>query len=142
MYRGGGSIGIVGAARAAYTVVRDPDDHDHRLVATVKSNLAPEAPTWGYNLVDVPSLGVARIVWDPEADRRSASELLAGTTSTALGDAVTWLTQWRQQHPGEIPAADLLDATNAAGISEATLARARKQLGLRTHKGASGWTVS
>jgi hypothetical protein len=48
MYRGGGSIGIIGAARAAYAVVRDPDDAGHRLLATVKSNLAPEAPTWGY----------------------------------------------------------------------------------------------
>ena len=35
-----------------------PDDADHRLMATVKSNLAAEAPTWGYSLVDVPDLGV------------------------------------------------------------------------------------
>jgi hypothetical protein len=56
LYRGGGSIGIIGAARAAFAVVRDPDDGDHRLLTTVKSNLAPEAPTWGYSLVDVPHL--------------------------------------------------------------------------------------
>jgi hypothetical protein len=61
LYRGGGSIGILGAARAAHAIIRDPDDGDHRLLATVKSNLAPEAPTWGYSLVDVPHLGVARI---------------------------------------------------------------------------------
>ena len=57
-------------------MVRDPDDPDHRLLATVKSNLAVEAPTWGYSLVDVAHLGVARVDWDTEADRRSASELL------------------------------------------------------------------
>lgn len=141
LYRGGGSIGIIGAARAAYAVVRDPDDSDHRLLATVKSNLAGEAPTWGYSLVDVPELGVARIEWDTEADRRSASELLGGTQSSALGEAVEWLTTWRSAHPGEVPAAQLLADAATAGIATMTLHRARKQLGLRTRQTAKGWIV-
>jgi len=126
LYRGGGSIGIIGAARAAYAVVRDPDDADHRLLATVKSNLAGEAPTWGYSLVDVPELGVARVDWDAEADRRSASELLAGTQSSALGEAVGWLSAWRSAHPGEAPAAQLLADAAEAGIATMTLHRARR----------------
>ncbi len=141
LYRGGGSIGIIGAARAAYAVVRDPDDADHRLLATVKSNLAAEAPTWGYSLIDVPELGVARVDWDTEADRRSASELLAGAQSSALGEAVEWLTTWRAAHPGEVPAADLLADAAAAGIATTTLHRARKQLGLQTRKTGDGWVV-
>lgn len=141
LYRGGGSIGIVGAARAAYAVVRDPDDPDHRLVATVKSNLAPEAPTWGYSLVDVPELGVARIDWDAGPDQRSASELLVGTQSSALADAVAWLTTWRAEHPGTVASAVLLADAEAAGIAPATLHRARKHLGMQTRKTAGGWTV-
>jgi hypothetical protein len=141
LYRGGGSIGIIGAARAAYAVVRDPDDSDHRLLATVKSNLAPEAPTWGYSLVDVPHLGVARIEWDSEPDQRSASELLAGAQTPALAEAVAWLTDWRADHPGTVPALELLDAASAAGIATTTLHRARKQLGLKTRKTADGWTL-
>lgn len=39
MYRGGGSIGIVGAARAGMLVARDPDDDDLRVLASTKSNL-------------------------------------------------------------------------------------------------------
>lgn len=142
LYRGGGSIGIIGAARAAYAVVRDPDDSDHRLLATVKSNLAGEAPTWGYSLIDVPELGVARVEWDSEADRRSAAELLAGTQSSVLAEAVEWLTEWRTSHPGEVPAAQLLAEATEAGINTTTLHRARKQLGLRTRKTAGGWIVS
>jgi hypothetical protein len=141
MYRGGGSIGIVGAARAAYAVVRDPDDADHRLLTTVKSNLSVEAPTWGYSLVGVPELGVARVEWDSGPDRRSASELLAGTQSAALGEAVQWLTAWRSEHPGPVPAADLLVAAAEAGISRMALHRARKQLRLGTHKAGDAWLV-
>jgi hypothetical protein len=141
LYRGGGSIGIVAAARAAYAVVRDPDDTEHRLLATVKCNLAVEAPTWGYSLVGVPQLGVARVEWDREADPRSASELLSGTQSSALAEAVNWLTAWRSENPGPVPAADLLAAAADAGISRATLHRARKQLHLGTNKTGDGWVV-
>ena len=141
LYRGGGSIGIIGAARAAYAVIRDPDDCDHRLMATVKSNLAAEAPTWGYSLVDVPDLGVARVEWDTEADRRSASELLAGTQSSALGEAVAWLTAWWAEHPDTTPSAVLLADAEDAGIAAVTLHRARKQVGLQTRKTADGWVV-
>ena len=35
IYRGGGSIGIVGAARAGYLVARDPDDPETRVLACV-----------------------------------------------------------------------------------------------------------
>ena len=131
----------MGAARAAYAVVRDPDDADHRLLATVKSNLAPEAPTWGYSLVDVPSLGVARLEWDDAPDSRSAAELLAGTQSSALAEAVEWLNRWRSEHPGPASAAQLLADASDAGISRMTLHRARKKLGLGTTKTAGGWVV-
>jgi len=141
MYRGGGSIGIVGAARAAYAVVRDPDDPEHRLLATVKSNLAVEAPTWGYSLVQVPHLGVAKVAWDGGPDPRSASELLAGVQSSALSEAVNWLNKWRSEHPGPTRAADMLAAAAEAGISRTTLLRARKQLHVGTAKTKEGWVV-
>jgi hypothetical protein len=126
LYRGGGSIGIIGAARAAYAVIRDPDDVDHRLVATVKSNLAAEAPTWGYMLVDVPDLGVARIEWDAESDRRSAAELLAGSQSSALAEAVAWLSAWRAAHPGRVSAGELISDATDAGIATVTLQDCRR----------------
>jgi hypothetical protein len=141
MYRGGGSIGIIGAARAVYAVVRDPDDADHRLLATVKSNLAVEAPTWGYSLVEVPHLGVAKVAWDARPDPRSASELLAGAQAPALSEAVRWLAAWRAEHPGPAHAADLLAAAAEVGITRAALHRARKKLHLGTTKTREGWVV-
>src|SRR5262249_22936941 len=40
LYRGGGSIGIIGAARSGLLVARDPDDPERRVFAVTKSNLA------------------------------------------------------------------------------------------------------
>src|SRR5215213_10043991 len=45
LYRGGGSIGIIGAARSGMLVEQHPDDEDLRVLAMVKSNLAEQAPS-------------------------------------------------------------------------------------------------
>jgi hypothetical protein len=78
LYRGGGSIGIVGAARAGLLVVPDPDDHDLRVLATVKNNLAPQANSWVFRVVAVNVNGVdtSRVDWIGE-DVRGASELMS-----------------------------------------------------------------
>jgi putative DNA primase/helicase len=41
LYRNGGSIGIVGAARVGLLLAKDPDDEDLRVLAPLKNNLAP-----------------------------------------------------------------------------------------------------
>ena len=53
LYRGGGSIGIIGAARAGFMCGTDPDDEtgQPRVLASVKSNLAAEPPALAYRLV-------------------------------------------------------------------------------------------
>ena len=48
LYRGGGSIGIVGAARAGMLVAADPDDPERRVLASVKSNLGPPPESQAY----------------------------------------------------------------------------------------------
>jgi hypothetical protein len=96
MYRGGGSIEIIGAARAACAVVRDPDDADHRLLATVKSNLAPEAPTWGYCLVGVPHLGVAKVAWDAGPHSLGSSKGGAGAASCSATIRANSRSAWRR----------------------------------------------
>jgi hypothetical protein len=40
LYRGGGSIGIIGAARMAFVVGKDPQDESRRVLASTKNNLA------------------------------------------------------------------------------------------------------
>jgi len=63
MYRGGGSIGIIGAARAGLLAAPDPDDETRRVLACIKSNLAAAPDALGYRLVDSPDHGCARVEW-------------------------------------------------------------------------------
>jgi hypothetical protein len=42
LYRGGGSIGIIGAARIALLVGRDPADEARNVLAAIKTNIGPK----------------------------------------------------------------------------------------------------
>jgi RecA-family ATPase len=48
IYRGGGSIGIVGAARVGLLVAKDPDDAQRRVLAVTKNNLPKEMPSLAF----------------------------------------------------------------------------------------------
>jgi RecA-family ATPase len=98
IYRGGGSIGISGAARSALVVGRDPDDESRLVLAVVKSNLAATAPSLAYRIVD--RSGVAAIDWEGASDL-TASQLLVIHRPIA-----------RRSARGSLPPAPLADVTN------------------------------
>src|SRR5438094_119722 len=56
LYRGGGSIAFIGAARSGLLIARDPDDSTgaRRVLASTKSNLGPPPPALAYHLVPTP----------------------------------------------------------------------------------------
>jgi hypothetical protein len=84
VYLGGGSIGIVGAARAGFMVTRDPDrPEDVRILASVKSNLAKASASLAYRLIEADN-GCVAVEWLGE-DQRSATDLL-GVRSTNIGE--------------------------------------------------------
>jgi len=65
LYRGGGSIGIIAAARSGLLVALDPHDPtgQRRVLATTKGNLAQPAPALIYTLEASPTLPAPRVVW-------------------------------------------------------------------------------
>lgn len=133
MYRGGGSIGIVGAARAAYLVAPDPEDATVRVFACVKNNLAPEPPSLAYRLEPAPGSHVARVVWVGES-QCAAVELLRVAENdddrSERDEAVEWLLAYLKENKGSAPAADVVKAARSDGIAERTLKRARKRAGV------------
>jgi hypothetical protein len=134
LYRGGGSIGIVGAARAAYLVARDPEDADRRILAVTKSNLSVEPPSLAYRLVDDPTNGCARVQWeDGPVDHTAASLLRDATddeTRTERDEAVDWLTGYLKANGGQAPRKDVMKAAAAERFSERTLKRAAARAGV------------
>ena len=67
LYRGGGSIGIIGAARCGLLLAADPDDPERRILASTKDNLGRPPPSLAFRLEAPPGSHVARVVWDGES---------------------------------------------------------------------------
>ncbi len=63
IYRGGGSIGIVGAARSGLLAAKHPDDENRRILASTKCNLGPPPPSLAYRL-EGHTNGAGYVVWE------------------------------------------------------------------------------
>src|SRR6478736_8115672 len=66
LYRGGGSIGITGAARASLIVGRDPQNPARHVLAMNKINRGPRPPALAFTIE--PDRGVSRIGWEGPCD--------------------------------------------------------------------------
>jgi len=132
MYRGGGSIGIVGAVRAGMLVAKDPDDEEIRVLACTKSNLGPEPEALTYRLTDADVHGVARVEWIGTSTH-DARALLAdrgdGDDEPGGNPAAAFIFDYlmRDNVGGEAPAGDVLKAGKAAGFSDNDLKHARSR---------------
>ena len=85
LYRAGGSIGIIGAARAGLLVAADPDDpsRQRRVLAATKSNLGPEPPGLLFSLVMASGATQPLVAWHGESAHR-ASDLLAAPVDAGV----------------------------------------------------------
>lgn len=151
IYRGGGSIGIVGAARSALLVAKDPDDEARRIVAPVKSNLSKPPASLAYRIEEAPN-GSSRIVWEEGEVGISADQLLAAQVSVTPGevsdrsdrdDASDFLREFLSDGPK--PATEGIGEGRRHGFTPKQLRRARTTLGVRPRKdGMNGpwlWTL-
>lgn len=114
VYRGGGSIGIVGAARVGLAVIADPDDPEVRVLTCVKNNLAAAGSSLAFTLVPATVDGVdtSRVEWAGE-DVRTASELFAANADTDLGDISQQVIRFVDSH-GTV---ETTDVAKALGIT-------------------------
>jgi len=141
LYRGGGSIGIVGAARAGWLVARDPDDEHTRVLACTKSNLAPEFPSLAYRLESAPGTDVARIVWTGESTHHAGDLLRTERDDSDARRVDTWLLDLLNQHHGKATANTVNTAADAAGFSTDQIKRAKKRCRIESVKAGmdGGW---
>jgi hypothetical protein len=142
LYRGGGSIGIIGAARVGLLAAQDPEDETRRVLAATKSNLAVMPPALGYRLVDSPEHGCARVEWLGATDH-DAQSLLHSSAEEDRAEAdelVSMLRMILDDAGGETLVADAMKRLRANGAtpSKDTLFRARKRAGIASRKAAFG----
>ncbi len=138
LYRGGGSIGIVGAARSALLVARDPDDPDRRVIASIKCNLARQPGSLSFDLSAADN-GALRVGWIGPSEHTAATLLAPANddeASGALEEAITFLSELLAAGP--VAAAEIVKQSKRAAISEATLRRAKRRLRIDTRRTGFG----
>jgi AAA domain len=140
LYRGGGSIGIIGAARSGLVAGRDPASppgESRGALASVKNNLSAQVPSLAYQIVaDASGLPVVRC-W---RIRRRGATL---SRSDPSWDARHWLEQTLVDGP-RLEEDVRLEAEEES-ISYATLRRAKKAVGVLSrpagYQGRQHWLL-
>lgn len=132
MYRGGGSIGIIGAARLGILVGKDPNDSTgkRRVIAAHKQNLADDGATLAYHVESVGD--VSRIVWDGASSVCAQDMLGEDGDGLALRDAMEFLRV--ELAGGPVGSEVIYGMGEQAGHSKRTLQRAKGRLGVESVK--------
>ena len=136
--RGGGSIGIGGAARSVLLVGRDPGDAQGRVLAMTKCNLGPRPQSRKYRVeTGDSSVGpAARLVWGDACDLASDDILKAppqsGRPTERRDAAEEFLRTFLADGPR--PQTEIEEAAAAAGHAPATLRRAKDRLGVQAFR--------
>src|SRR5215216_767496 len=134
LYRGGGSIGIIGAARMAFVVGKDPQDENRRVLASTKNNLAMSPASLMFSLEEAES-GSVRVNWLGQSEV-SAKDLLATPQDREHADARSEAVEFLNEvlADGPVAASQVKEEAEDAGISERTLARAKKAIGVMSYR--------
>lgn len=153
LYRGGGSIGLIGAARTGLIVGKDPYDKSCRVLAMTKSNLGVCAPSLRYRIVGQSS-SPGEEPWEASAvewvglSAVSADQLVAVSGEDkggAMKDAVMFLKEVLKGGP--MMAKEVLSLAKEDDHSKSTLNRAAKEISVvksQVHDGKKivGWEWS
>ncbi|MBT3765924.1 MAG: AAA family ATPase [Rhodospirillaceae bacterium] len=141
MYRGGGSIGMIGAARTALLVGHDPYEPDSRVLAVTKNNLGKYPKSWQYQLEsqtgsmdDDQHWEAPAVNWIGLTDV-TANELVSEPKpekTGALKDARDFLVQLLEDGPKAV--SDIETLAVAEGHSKSTIKKARKELGIKPNQ--------
>jgi hypothetical protein len=142
LYRGGGSIGIIGAARSGLLVARDPADptNARRVLASTKANLALAPASLAYHLAPADPAagnGSLRVVWEGPPDHTAATLLDAAPDRDPDGPAALSASQDILRTllaDGPKLATAVQAEARLAGVSGGTLRRACHALGIRPRK--------
>lgn len=139
MMRITGSLAFVAVVRAAFLLIKNPADASQRLLLPIKNNLGVDCHGLSFRVESVSTgTGMApRLVFDSEPVVITADEALGESRSDqnsrpTLEESKEFLRDYLVE--GARPASDVQAAAKAAGISMASLRRAKSDLGITPTK--------
>jgi hypothetical protein len=135
IHRALGSLAFVAAARAVWTIVKDPDDANKRLLVPLKNNLAPDTKGLAFTIKTHEPTQAAVVDWlqgavEATADTALTSHRQAGRPDDERRYAIDWLRA--RLSGGAAPVREIRKDADAHGISYATLRRAFRELSCET----------
>lgn len=136
LYRASGSLAFVAAARAVYSVVKDPDDPDKRLFLPIKNNLGDDRTGFAY-YIEQAANNSPMIQWEPEPVETTLEEMADAVTERKprpIDHAIKWLQAALTE--GEVAADELKERAESVGIAWRTVERAKSKLGIDAQKHA------
>ena len=143
MYAGGGSIGIIGVARAGLVAAVDPEDDTgaRRVLAATKCNLSAPPTALAYQLTADPDRDAARIEWLGPTTH-TADALMVGPQSDETRSEVQMAKDFLREYlavDGHLSSEVFDVARNGHDITEKTLRRAQKALGVEAYQRDRKW---
>ena len=152
-----GSIAFVGAPRAVYAIVQDPADDRRRLMLCVKNNIAATPRGLAYTLEqavagyedDGQVIHATRVVWAAEPVEMTADEAIVASEAALRGSAITEPPELEEAKSflqgllanGPMAPDAIMEEARRAGISTATLRRAKTALGVVSRPDKVGGVV-
>src|SRR5215213_6730332 len=141
LYRGGGSIGIIGAARSGLVVGPHPTDEGLRVLASQKHNLSMPPESLAYRVTAPPSQPQAAVIVYKGVTEMNAKAILKPQVEeqerSAMDEAKDFLREVLAA--GEKPAADVKSEAESVGVAWGTLKRAKVALGVNPVKRGTVW---
>jgi hypothetical protein len=137
IYRGGGSIGIIGAARSGLLLTAHPNDPAQLLLTVSKSNLGVRPKALAMRIVQAAN-GFGTVAWGEETEISADDALtgLADETPTEpdgeLGAAIAWLRDALASGP--LPSKQVYAEAKENGIALRTLKRAKAEEGIGSRR--------
>ena len=134
-YRGLGAIDISAVARSVLTAGKIPGDEEIRVFVHSKSNLAPNgmSQAFGFDSSGLTWLGEHEITLDELLEGKSKEAKTDTQKDTAMAFLQATLADC------DMPSTELMRSANAQGITEITLRRAKKAIGVKSYQSGGAW---
>ncbi len=131
LYRGLGSIDIAAIARSVLMIARDKENPSIRYMFPIKSSLAPEGEAIAFSINE---LGFCWLGLQP-IDK----ELLKESRGTDNKKAVAMRTIQSILRDHDAPSKDIIKKLKLMDVSERTMNKAKKDLGIVSYRSENGW---